>query len=174
MSVCLVCLSVKVVRALLEDGRYEPLLHVRDKAAAKASIFGTLPMFECDVTASDSTERIADALQQYQVQSVICTLGFVPTFISADDLKASEAVDNKGVVALIRAAEQAALPGRFVLVSSLLTSIKTRNLSAQLLNSLGGVLDAKAVSEDTLAASSLDYTILRPGVFPDTPVPSHL
>jgi uncharacterized protein YbjT (DUF2867 family) len=66
---------------------------------------------------------------------------------------------------VIQAAESAGLPGRFVLVSSLLASGKTNNLSAQLLNSLGGVVDAKHASETALASSSLDWTILRPGVF---------
>ena len=66
---------------------------------------------------------------------------------------------------MIQAAESAGLPGRFVLVSSLLASGKTNNLSAQLLNSLGGVVDAKHASETALSSSSLDWTILRPGVF---------
>ena len=109
------------------------------------------------------SERVTKALRKYRVKSIICTLGFVPTFVAAEDRRMAQAIDNKGVCALIQAAESAGLPGRFVLVSSLLASGKTDNLSSQLLNSLGGVVDAKHASETALASSSLDWTILRPG-----------
>jgi NAD(P)-dependent dehydrogenase (short-subunit alcohol dehydrogenase family) len=163
----------EVVRALLHEGQYEPLLQVRNSAAkaklSKSAELGRLQAFECDVTAPGAAATLTKIMREYRVQSVVCTLGFVPTFVPADDLLASRAIDNQGVIALIRAAEAAGLPGRFVLISSLLTSSKpeSRNLSARMLNSLGGVLDAKYASEAVLMSSTLDYTILRPGVFAD-------
>ena len=65
---------------------------------------------------------------------------------------------------LISACEAAALPGRFVLVSSLGVSLSTP--SARLLDaSLGGVLQQKGAAEAVLRNStSLDWTIIRPGL----------
>ena len=166
--------GIEVVRELLQDDRFDPIVHVRNRSAmakaSAASLWSGLEIVECDVTSPDASAVLAEVMHQHRVRSVICTLGFVPSFVSVDDGAAAEAIDHKGIVAVIRAAETAGLTGRFMLVSSLLTSTKpgTRNLSAQLLNSLGGVLDAKGLSEQRLQHSTLDYTILRPGVFADT------
>ena len=162
--------GIECVKSLLEDGCYRPLLHVRSTSSAKGKLakLPDLPVIACDVTTPKADQVLARAIRQYSAEHVICTLGFVPTFDPAADMQASDAIDNKGVQAVIRACEMARMPGRFVLVSSLLASTTPRNLSARLLNSLGGVLDAKRESETALASSSLDYTILRPGVFAES------
>lgn len=164
---------MEVVNALLEDGCYGPLLHVRTTASrqgprALPPSLQRLPVIACDVTAPNAAQMLAATLRQYKVEHVICTIGFVPTFDPEEDKRAAEAVDNQGVQAVIKACEIAGIPGRFVLISSLLASLEPRNLSARLLNSLGGVLDAKREAEKALMASTLDYTILRPGVFADS------
>ena len=166
--------GIEVVRELLQDDRFDPIVRVRNRSATAkafpASLWSGLEIVGCDVTSPDASAVLAEVMRQHRVKSVICTLGFVPSFVSVDDRAAAEAIDNKGIVAVIRAAETAGHTGRFVLVSSLMTSTKagTRNLSARLLNSLGGVLDAKGLSEHRLQHSTIDYTILRPGIFADT------
>ena len=179
--------GVEVVRALLGDGRFEPVLQSRGLATRDESADG-LKAFVCDVTSPDAVSTLTEALRKYQVNSVVCTLGFVPKFSGAgEDRLGMDAVDHRGVVALIEAAEAAHLAGRFVLVSSLLVPVletspgsdtieaalgswKPPNLSARMLNSLGGVVEAKALSEARLRASkTLDWTIIRPGVFVDSP-----
>jgi len=103
---------------------------------------------------------------------VICDVGFVPTFDAEADRRAALDVDRDGVVALVEAAERAKLPGRFVLVSSLLAgeaAARDRTASYRMLNGLGGVLDAKRAAEARLRESPIDWTILRPGVFVDSP-----
>lgn len=156
--------GVEVVKELKKSGSYSPVCMIRSATSKVASGVQT---FQCDVTSPNAQEKLVQMMRTYNISSVICTLGFIPTFVSADDLRASDSIDNKGTTVLIRAAEEAVIPGRFVLVSSLLTTQKNRNLSAQLLNSLGGVVDAKRQAEVALESSTLDYTILRPGVFSD-------
>ena len=78
--------------------------------------------------------------------------------------------DGQGVKNLIEAAQQAAVQ-RFVLVSSLGIERKDE-LPFNLLNAYG-VLDAKAMAEDTLRASGLNYTIVRPGRLIDGPYTSY-
>ena len=113
------------------------------------------------VSSPDST--LQAALEGVQV--VICCVGFVPTYSSAAyDRAQMWAVDAEGVGRLVRAAEAAGGVRRFVLVSSLLVNAPA-TASYTLLNTLGGVLEAKAAAEQRLRDSSLAYTILRPGVF---------
>jgi nucleoside-diphosphate-sugar epimerase len=112
------------------------------------------------VSSTDST--LQAALQGVQV--VVCCVGFVPTYSAAYDRAQMWAVDAEGVSRLVEAAEAAADVRRFVLVSSLLVNAPTTS-SYAMLNTLGGVLEAKAAAERRLRASSLPYTILRPGVF---------
>ena len=97
------------------------------------------------------------------VTDVICTVGFTPTFVPADDRKLAAAVDNEGTRRLIAAADAAQLSGRFVLVSSL--GIARSTQSARMLDSsLGGVLEQKAAAESALRATKLDWCIVRPGL----------
>ena len=107
-----------------------------------------------------------------RVDDVICNIGFVPTFNAEADRRAAIAVDRDGVIGLVEAAERSKLAGRFVLVSSLLAgevAARDQTVSYRMLNGLGRVLDAKRAAEARLRNSTLDWTILRPGVFVESP-----
>ena len=155
----------EVVKALAAAG-YEVVPLVRNASRWRDVAERTsLRVVEADLTDAAS---LAPALQN--VDDVVCDVGFVPTFDADADRRAALAVDRDGVVALVDAAEKARLPGRFVLVSSLLTgaeSARRANLSYRMLNKLGNVVEAKRAAEDRLRASALDFVILRPGVFVD-------
>ena len=161
------------VRALDGDERYTavPLVRSLERwrvAAAAAGLEATgRTVVEADVTAPATLDRALKG-----IDDVICDVGFVPTFDAEADRRAALDVDRDGVVALVEAAERAKLPGRFVLVSSLLAgeaAARDRTASYRMLNGLGGVLDAKRAAEARLRESPIDWTILRPGVFVDSP-----
>ena len=161
------------VRALDGDERYTavPLVRSLERwrvAAAAAGLEATgRTVVEADVTAPPTLDRALKG-----IDDVICDVGFVPTFDAEADRRAALAVDRDGAVALVEAAERAKLPGRFVLVSSLLAgeaAARDRTASYRMLNGLGGVLDAKRAAEARLRESPIDWTILRPGVFVDSP-----
>lgn len=78
--------------------------------------------------------------------------------------------DGQGAKNLIEAAQAAAVQ-RFVLVSSLGVERK-HQLPFSLLNAYG-VLDAKAVAEQSLRSSGLNFTIVRPGRLIDGPYTSY-
>ena len=63
--------------------------------------------------------ELTSELRTRQVTDVVCTFGFAPTYLPEQDRKLAEAVDYLGTLRLLTACEAAALPGRFVLVSSL-------------------------------------------------------
>ena len=78
--------------------------------------------------------ELASMLRTRQVTDVVCTLGYSPTYLPEQDRKLAEAVDYLGTVRLLTACEAAALPGRFVLVSSL--GVDAATDSARLLSLL--------------------------------------
>lgn len=97
------------------------------------------------------------------VTDVICTIGFTPSFVAEEDRRAAEEIDYLATVRLIHACEAVALPGRFVLVSSL--GVGASSQSARLLDAtLGRVLERKGQAEAALRRSTLDWTIVRPGL----------
>ena len=162
--------GLEVMRALADDPRYAPIPLVRSAARWRASRGdGAAAPVEVDLAAPPAAVVAALAPTLRRCDDVICAVGFRPTFASdAADRAAALAVDRDGVAHLVDACERAALAGRFVLVSSLLTGEAARaraNLSYRLLNGLGGVVDAKAGAEARVRRSALDWTILRPGVF---------
>ena len=166
------------VRALAADARYRAVPLVRSAArwrAERAPVTSSaLPpslVVEADLTDPRAADVLAPALRA--CDDVICAVGFRPSFAnSTADRAAAAAVDRDGVIAMIEASERAPLRGRFVLVSSLLTGEVARargGASYQLLNRLGGVVDAKRAAEVRLRASTSlkNWVILRPGVFAD-------
>lgn len=78
--------------------------------------------------------------------------------------------DGQGVQNLIAAAQNSPVQ-RFVLVSSLGVERK-QDIPFSILNSFG-VLDAKALAENALGSSGLNYTIIRPGRLIDGPYTSY-
>ena len=127
-----------------------------------------LDLVQLDVVTS-SAQSLVDALTGVSV--AVCCVGFAPTYAPAFDRAQSWAVDAEGVSRLVEAAEAAGVH-RFVLVSSLLTNAPTA-ASFKVLNTLGGVLAAKHAAEQRLRASSMAYSILRPGVFASRPQVTH-
>jgi hypothetical protein len=125
-----------------------------------------------DVLIADLTDEgtpiaeLASQLASLHVTDLVCAIGFSPSFLPEDDRRLAEAVDYRATVRLIRAAELAKLPGRFVLVSSLGVNATSSSSSAQLLDrSLGRVLQQKAAAEDALrGTATLGWTIVRPGL----------
>jgi nucleoside-diphosphate-sugar epimerase len=78
-------------------------------------------------------------------------------------------VDFAGVVNAVDAARAAGIP-RFILLTSLGAGESRAYASERLLAALGTVLEEKTKGEEYLAASGLDYLILRPGRLVDEPV----
>lgn len=76
-------------------------------------------------------------------------------------------VDYEGVANLVRAAEQTGAT-RFILISSIAVTHPEHPL-----NRFGKILDWKLKGEQTLRASQLTYTIIRPGGLKDTPGGQH-
>mmetsp|Transcript_55996 Transcript_55996/g.112217 ORF Transcript_55996/g.112217 Transcript_55996/m.112217 type:complete len:292 (+) Transcript_55996:58-933(+) len=131
---------------------------VRDPSkAAKSGIKGGVKL---DLTDASTMSGALDGCD-----AVICAVGFVPGN-PFEFSKAAHAVDNVGTCALIDACKAAGVK-KFVLVTSILTDAgawgQRGSVGFKITNAFGGVLDEKIVAEKHLAASGLDYTIVRPG-----------
>eukprot|EP00966_Prymnesium_polylepis_P139860 3231231-Prymnesium_polylepis.1 len=134
----------EVVQALRASGAYRVISGVRSDTVAKIQRDAGFEAFAVDVTEEGAAREIAAELKRTAARDVVCTVGFVPTYLYEDDKRAAFRIDYEGTVALIRAAEEAALPGRFVLVSSLLATLPEENASSRGLNMLGGVSAASS------------------------------
>ena len=159
-----------VVEALREAG-IALIAGVRTAPSALGSAGGaarSLPpgteTIVCDLSAADAPNRLSRELLERGVTDVVCTVGFSPTFVPAEDRRLAEEVDYLATLHLIEASSAAKLPGRFVLVSSL--GIDANSTSAKMLDSsLGNVLQQKRAAERALRASErLDWCIVRPGL----------
>ena len=102
--------------------------------------------------------------------AIVCATGFTPSLNFGKDN--AKAVDGQGTRNLVDAAKKAGVK-RVVLVSSLLTNApaigQADNGNYKFLNALGGILDEKRGSELYLAASGLDWTVVRPGGLSNAP-----
>ena len=98
--------------------------------------------------------ELASMLRTRQVTDVVCTLGYSPTYLPEQDRKLAEAVDYLGTVRLLTACEAAALPGRFVLVSSL--GVDAATDSARLLSLLATCRLPRATC--SLLLTAYDFT----------------
>jgi uncharacterized protein YbjT (DUF2867 family) len=76
-----------------------------------------------DVNAS-SKEELVSAMHGANV--VVCTTGYVPTYLPAMDRASARMIDNLGTINLVEAAESAESVHRFVLISSLLINYPNR------------------------------------------------
>ena len=127
--------------------------------------------FPVDLSGAGVSMPLSQLIRGQRVTDVICAAGYRPTFVAETDRVVAEAVDARGLSALVEAAEAAELAGRFVLVSSLNAGeAATGTMSARMLDSsLGGVLGQKGRSEARLRSSALDWCILRPGLLYSKP-----
>jgi len=125
----------RVVEELLRDREFGVVAGARTEASA-AKLPAGVARLVADLSGEvrgDEAE-LASMLRTRQVTDVVCTLGYSPTYLPEQDRKLAEAVDYLGTVRLLTACEAAALPGRFVLVSSL--GVDAATDSARLLSLL--------------------------------------
>ena len=126
----------RVVEELLRDrDQFGVVAGARTEASA-ARLPAGVPRLVADLSGEvrgDEAE-LASMLRTRQVTDAVCTLGYSPTYLPEQDRKLAEAVDYLGTVRLLTACEAAALPGRFVLVSSL--GVDAATDSARLLSLL--------------------------------------
>ncbi len=128
----------------------------RDAVAA----FGAEPVL-IDLAEEPSEERsasLADALAE-----ALAGVDAVVHAVGAGSPQQAEAVDHRGTVRLIEAAERAGVR-RFLLVSSMGT-----DRPESMPEPLRPFLEAKRESERVLRASGLSWTIVRPGGLTDEP-----
>ena len=108
----------------------------------------------------DAARAVAD------VDAVVSAVGAA---LRLEDIR-GDLVDGTGLVNLIDAAADADVK-RFVLTSSIGVGDSKDGLplSIRAILTAGGVLSAKARSEERLKETSMDYTIVRPGALTDSP-----
>jgi len=158
------------VQIVKEATRYGLKVKAGVRSLSKADSMGLTSMYGVEVVqmdvVNDSEEELGEKLEG--VYGVIDAAGYVPTYAPSLDRALSHEIDNVGACKLVRAAGRLHHPPRFVLVSSLLTN-SPNSASYKVLNSLGNVLKEKREAESFLQQSSLDFVILRPGVFASKP-----
>jgi uncharacterized protein YbjT (DUF2867 family) len=100
-------------------------------------------------------EAMTKAVSDYSPDAVISTIGGLPESggIRADFLGNKHLID----------AAVSAQAKRFILISSIGSGDSAQALPPNVLEVLGPVLKEKAQAEDYLAASGLEYTVIRPG-----------
>ena len=137
----------RIVEQLVQKG-VEVRALVRDRTKAQTMLPGGVEIVVGDVLEPQTLDA---ALQNVQV--VQCATGATPSLDPTGPYK----VDYEGTRNLIDASKRAGIE-HFVLVSSLCVSKLFHPL-----NLFWGVLYWKQQAEDTLKASGLTYTIVRPG-----------
>ena len=157
-----------VVEQLLGED-IEPVAGLRSSMSKGAK---SLPASVARITGLDLADDeattitcLSTEMSRLGITDVVCTIGFAPTMVGDVDRAGMQQVDYRATAKLIAAAEQAKLPGRFVLVSSLGVNVRETSSSARLLDaSLGNVLVQKLAAEQALRKSVLDWCIVRPGL----------
>ena len=119
---------------------------------------------ESDLIAMGITVVKGDALQDavmkqimgdFPIEAVISTIGGLPE-------DGSTRADYQGNKNLVDAATATGAK-RFILISSIGSGDSAQALPDNVLETLGPVLKEKAQAEEHLAASGLNYTVIRPG-----------
>ena len=141
----------EVIRQLVAQGTLVRAL-VREEARGR-SLLGDVEMVVGDTT---DTPSLVVALNG--IDSIICATG-----AHATEGGNSEAVDYEGVRNLAAAAKISSI-SHFVLVSTIFVTRRDHPL-----NQFGRVLDWKFEGENAVRASSVPYTIVRPGGLTDEP-----
>lgn len=132
----------------------EPIAAVRDLHAG-ATIPGGLRIIGADMLKPPS---VGAALSEALPDAVICVAGG----------RGNIDVDSDGFIAVINACRQAGMK-RLIIVTSLGCGDSQPFASPALLKAIGPVLAAKTRAEEHVAASDLDWTIVRPGGLLDQP-----
>jgi uncharacterized protein YbjT (DUF2867 family) len=145
----------QVVRQAVEQG-YEVRVLTRDTARARELFGDRIVAVEGDVREPDSLKSAFEG-----VRYVISAIG---SNSRHDPTNTPEAVDYRGVQALVDAAKAAGVE-QFVLVSSMGVTRITHPLNRFVDN----ILLWKALGENALRFSGVGYTIVRPGGLTDEP-----
>lgn len=143
--------GLELARLLREQGK-EVVAMARPSSDASA-----LEALGARVVAGDalSASDVARAFEELGGEgSVVSTLGSA--------FGAPPIVDHEGNVKVIEEAERKGIR-RFVLVTSLGCGETRPHMAERVAAVLGPIVDAKTLAEERLAASSLAWTILRPG-----------
>jgi uncharacterized protein YbjT (DUF2867 family) len=142
-----------IVRDLIANG-YHPHLLVRDLDKAKALFGERVTLHQGDVRDfSTLLEPLAG------IEVLISAIGSCTPV----GKNCPKRVDYEGVANLVQAARIQGV-GHFILISSIAVTHPEHPL-----NRFGKILDWKRKGEETLQASGLNYTIVRPGGLKDTP-----
>jgi len=102
----------------LSDSGYSVRAGVRSMVRARKLGLDKLKgvkLVDCDV---EKPSDLVDVVKGSEI--VVCTIGFVPTYIAGEDKRLAQKIDAQGTIALIEAAKAAKVQ-KFFLVSSLLT-----------------------------------------------------
>lgn len=103
-----------------------------------------------------------DALDPRSVQGAFASGSFRAIIDTVGGKRGEPRPDYHGTRNLVDAAREAGVR-RFILVTAIGAGDSRGTVGPRVLEFLGAVLDEKTLGENYLMASSLDYTILRPG-----------
>ena len=129
---------------------------VRDEAKARTLFDDRVQYVVGDVRKPRSLKRTMKGVNQ-----VICTLG---SNVQRDPENSPQKVDYAGVKALAEAAKAAGV-SQFILVSSMGVTHPEHQLNAMLDN----ILEWKLKGEESVRATGINYTIVRPGSLTNEP-----
>lgn len=131
---------------------YQVVALLRSEAAEAA-----LTAMGVSVVKGDALDAAAmvQAMSAHSPSAVISTIGGLPE----DGAVRADFLGNKHLID----AAVAAQVKRFILISSIGSGDSAQALPPNVLEVLGPVLKEKAQAEDYLAASGLEYTVIRPG-----------
>ena len=129
---------------------------VRDEAKARTLFDDRVQYVVGDVREPRSLKRAMKGVNQ-----VICTLG---SNVQRDPENSPQKVDYAGVKALAEAAKAAGV-SQFILVSSMGVTHPEHQLNAMLDN----ILEWKLKGEESVRATGINYTIVRPGSLTNEP-----
>ncbi len=141
----------ETAKQLVIEGHQVLALLRSDRAKDDLSAMG-VSTIHGDALDADAMHK---AMRDHPVEAVISTIGGLPE-------EGATRADFAGNKNLIDAAV-AAKAERFILISSIGSGDSARALPPNVLETLGPVLTEKAQAEEHLAASGLNYTVIRPG-----------
>ena len=141
----------ETAKQLVIEGHQVLALLRSDRAKDDLSAMG-VSTIHGDALDADAMHK---AMRDHPVEAVISTIGGLPE-------EGATRADFAGNKNLIDAAV-AAKAERFILISSIGSGDSARALPPNVLETLGPVLIEKAQAEEHLAASGLNYTVIRPG-----------
>jgi len=119
--------------------------------------------------AAGATNVLVDVFDSDSIRAVFASGDFDAVVISMSGERGQEIrADREGAINVIDAAKELGV-NRVLMVTGIGCGDSRGAVAPKVIEVLGAVLDAKAVAEDHLMASGLDWTILRPGGLTNDP-----